>query len=209
MAFQQNHESTTPRADIEGDKNKTDKGGKNFKKPDQGKRGKQAAPRENPAAQTLAKVRALLDAGRAQEAFDLLNARESGDPLLKNARGVCLLRLGLPDLAVRVFRQLCLASGGFMLREDAPTAFKTNYAAALLLSGRPSGCLDVLDEIKDEADPAVRQLRAALAEWEKSLSLWRRVMWRCGVEPKEPVRLDPQACGELLDFAASSGDPAA
>lgn len=201
MAFQQNHESTTPRANIEGDKNKPGKDNKTGKA-GKGKRGKQDAPRDNPTAQTLAKVRALLAAERAQEAFDLLTARESGDPLLKNARGVCLLRLGQPDLAVRVFRQLCLTSGGFILRDDAPPAFKTNYATALLLGGHPLGCLEVLNEIEDDSNPAARQLRAALAEWEAGLSLWRRLMWRCGVEPKEPIPLPPQLHGELLDPAA-------
>lgn len=150
----------------------------------------------SPGAEILPRVRKLLNAGRVKNALEVVNAKSSADPMLKNARGVCLLRLQQADAAVRVFRELCLDSSGVILRSDVPVFVKTNFATALLMSGTVSGCVDVLSEIGDERDERVQQLRGAIRAWVSGLPFWRRVLWRLGVEPKKRVTLafDP---GEL------------
>lgn len=152
--------------------------------------------RPSPGAATLLRVQRLLESGRSKNALELVNAKSSADPVLKNARGVCLLRLHQADAAVRVFRELCLDSSGVILRSDVPVFVKTNFATALLMSGKVSGCVDVLSEIGDERDERVQQLRGAIRGWVSGLPFWRRVLWRLGVEPKKRVTLtfDP---GEL------------
>ena len=147
----------------------------------------------------LNKVEVLLAAGRAKEAFDLLNAQESGDPMLKNARGVCLLHMGQPETAVRAFRQLCLAPGGILMRTDVPVVFKTNFATGLLMSNRVGGCLEVIQEIHNETHPSVQRLRAAIARWEAGLTFRQRLFWKLGVEPKQPVAANEQLRGELVE----------
>lgn len=161
---------------------------------------------EDRTASLLEKVDQLLTAGKADEAFNMLNSHESGDPLLRNARGVCLLRMGQAELAVRTFRQLCLASNGIVMRSDVPITYKTNFATALLMNQRISGALEVINEIRNESHPAVQRLRQILADWEKELSAWQRILWQFGVEPKHPVTV-AQPCGELLLSAQAATAP--
>ena len=129
--------------------------------------------------------------GDHEKALDLLTAAGKS-PRIQNARGVCLLRLGRTDAAIRVFRELLLNPGSTWIRPDQPTHYKTNYATALLMGGHPSGCLEVLKEIKAEQHPNVQRLRDAIAKWEASLSTWQRLNWRLGkIEPSgRPVSID-------------------
>ncbi len=163
----------------------------------------QSGQAEDRTTQLLRKAQGLLADGKAKEAFDLLNAQESGDPRLKNARGVCLLRLGLAEPAIRVFRGLCLTASGIVVRNDVPLIYKTNFAAALLLDNRVSGCLEVLNEVHNESHPSVQQLRGLIANWQSQLTLWQRVMWKLGNEPKRPVSIDVQL-GDLEEPQAQA-----
>lgn len=134
----------------------------------------------------LNKVLRLADAGDYQAALGLL--RDSNrQPLLRNARGVCLLRLGRIDDAVRVFRDLVLQPGCTWMRPELPVEFKLNFATALFLSGRPSGSLEMLAEIRDEQHPTVILLRAEIRKWESTLTWWQRLNWRIGrIDPPTP-----------------------
>lgn len=138
----------------------------------------------------MKKVRSLLDANKPKEALDLVNGRGSGDPALRNARGVCLMRMNEPTLAVRTLREINLISGGVVMRSDIPVSFKINFATALLLSGCVSGCVGVLDEICDDANPRVQQLRSVIQRWKKELTLGQRLALRFGIDPKHPVTID-------------------
>ena len=51
---------------------------------------KHKATPPSPLAGIMNKVRNLLEAGKAEEAFDLLNARGLQDPDSRNARAVCV-----------------------------------------------------------------------------------------------------------------------
>jgi len=149
-------------------------------------------------AKILLRVQEQLDVSKPHKAFDILKAKEcSNIPQCKNARGVCWMRMGELDDALRVFRDLCLASGGLMMREDVPTTFKTNLATTLALRGNVVGCLATLAETKDEGAPTVVKLRAAIDDWKRSLSAWQRFMFRLGVEPKAKIQF-PFAPGDLL-----------
>jgi len=162
---------------------------------------------EDRTAALLEKVDQLLTVGKANEAFNMLNSQESGDPLLKNARGVCLLRMGQAELAVRAFRQLCLTSNGIVMRNDIPLVYKTNFATALLMNQRISGALEVINEARNDSHPAIQRLRQTLADWEKELSPWQRILWQFGVEPQQPVKI-AQPCGDLLFSAQVATTPA-
>ena len=139
---------------------------------------------------TLERIQALLDAGRAEHALNLINAKGAGSPAMENARAVCLLRMQEPGHAVQTLRGINLMRESVCTRRDVPVQFKTNFATALLLSGNVSGCLSVLSEIEDDSHPRVGQLRAAIHRWEASLSFWQRLLWRLGAEPSCPVTID-------------------
>lgn len=138
----------------------------------------------------LNKVRSMLDAGRAEEAFNLLRPATS-DPILKNARGVCLMRMGQPALAVRVYREICLSPGGISLRPEVPVVFKTNFATALMLDGNIAGGVSTLSEIGDPELPQVQALKQQVSRWVSQLSLWQRLLWWLGADPKHPIDLGP------------------
>jgi hypothetical protein len=110
----------------------------------------------------------------------------------QNIRGVNFLREGNIDEAVCILRSLVLPPGCTWTRPDAPNLFKRNFATALLLAGHPSGCLELLAEMRDEQNPRVQQLRAAIKRWEKTLSFVQWVNWRTGwIEPdNRPVAID-------------------
>jgi hypothetical protein len=138
----------------------------------------------------LDKVAGFLGEGHPNKALGMLARSKVDSPWLKNALGVCQLRLGNAEAAVNVFRGLVLAAGGLVLRPDVPTVFKTNYAAALLAADNLSGCRRVLDEVRHEPHPAVRRLREATRRWLGGLTIWQKVSWYLGGQPARPLVLD-------------------
>src|SRR5262245_21736890 len=138
----------------------------------------------------LARADDLLRDGHSDQARDLIARARLASQWATNALGVCQLRAGNAKVALDVFRGLVLASGGLLLRQDVPVVFKTNYAAALLASDNLAGCLGVLNEVRDEQNPAVERLRGAIRRWQKSLTFWQKVNWWLGGHPGQPVPLD-------------------
>ncbi|HUG66406.1 MAG TPA: hypothetical protein VMM76_01565 [Pirellulaceae bacterium] len=110
----------------------------------------------------------------------------------QNIRGVNFLREGNIEDAVSILRSLVSPPGCTWTRPDAPNLFKRNFATALLLAGHPSGCLELLAEMRDEGHPRVQQLRAAIKRWEKTLSFFQWLNWRTGwIEPtNRPITID-------------------
>jgi hypothetical protein len=138
----------------------------------------------------LGKVERLLEEGQPEKALDAISRAKLKSPWVTNATAVCVLRLGEVKRAADLFRGLTAGPGGVTLRHDAPAVFKTNFATALLAANEVSGCLGVLYEIGDEENPAVEQLRGAIARWKKSLSLWQKLRWYTGDHPDHPVAFD-------------------
>lgn len=139
---------------------------------------------------TLQQVQALLESGQPQQALNRVNASRTADPQLKNARGVCLLRLGEPQKALQLYRALVLQPQGILLRNDVPVVWKTNLATSLLLCGSTSGCVSILNDLRGEQHPAIEPLRRAISNWQAGLSLWQKLGWKLGLDPACPVRLD-------------------
>jgi hypothetical protein len=133
-----------------------------------------------------------IEAGHYEKALNVL-AGGGSIPSVQNARGVCLMRLGRYEDAVRLYRGLVLQAGGTWARADVPTLHKTNFATALLLDGHPSGCLSQLEEIGDPNYPPVIRLRQALAKWQSTLGILQRLNWWFG-------RIEPPHCKVSLDF---------
>lgn len=131
----------------------------------------------------------LLQAGQARQALDLLARSKVHSPWSTNATGVCLLRLGQADRAVELFRNLVL-SGSLFLRPDVPTAWKVNFATALLMVNNLEGCVQLLAEIQEEDHPGVQRLRAALQSWHNRMSVWEKIRWFLGGQQARRVELD-------------------
>jgi hypothetical protein len=137
----------------------------------------------------LDQVAELLRLQRVGDAIALITRSALASPWLTNALGVCQLRLGQAEVALGLFRKLATAPGGFGFRRDAPTVFKTNYAAALLASGHLQGGLASLGEVRDEANPAVQRMRADAGRFRSGLSFWQKLNWMLGTPPDLPLPL--------------------
>ena len=119
---------------------------------------------------------------RYADALGLTRGKGAGEPQLQNVRGVCLLRTGQVDDALMLFRGIALQTGGVSVRKDCPPLIAINFATALLLSGHPAGCLEVLRELPASLSTAeaeaVAQLGRALRNWEGRLSWWGWIDWK-------------------------------
>ena len=152
--------------------------------------GPEAQPLDRNSA-LLLKIQHLLENGHVQAAFDAAKGASGVNQRLKNAYGVCLLRLGDSTRAITVFRDLALMSGGVCLRTDAPLTFKTNFATALLMANNVSGCLTILHELRDEKDETIENLWSAIRKWEAGMSTTQGILWRFfQTAPNRPIVLD-------------------
>lgn len=140
-------------------------------------------------AELLARVGKALDEQDAERALAMVNRTKLASPWVRNAIGVCQLRLGLTDTAVSTFRSM-VVSDNLMIRPDALCVCRINYAVALLLAGNMGGCLNMLAELGDVKHPGVEKLRVALERWKAGLSFWQKIQWAIGNELNEPVKLD-------------------
>ena len=141
-------------------------------------------------AELLKLVESLLSDNQPNKALEAVRLSKSSSPWIRNAAGVCQLRLGNVRSAVDVYRGLVLTPNNLMLRSDIPIVFKANFATALIQDGNIPGCLNALGSCTATDHPAVGRLRTAIAEWKKSLSLWQRFNWLTGVQPNVPVVLN-------------------
>lgn len=148
---------------------------------------------------TLAKAFHMADAGDLKGALKILVASGEASLLASNARGVCLMRMGRAEDAVQVYRICAVDNATMYLRRDLPVIVGTNFATALLLSGRTAGAANTLSEIGNETHPSVARLRSALAKWEAELSWWQKVCWKAGLVPSHPVTLEFMP-GDFMDL---------
>jgi hypothetical protein len=134
----------------------------------------------------------LITEEKYQKALDLLNTKGAADKTHQNVKGVCLMRLGRHDDAVRVYRSLVMAPGSTWMHPEAPLSHKINFATALLLSGNPSGCLEVLGEIHQDQDPRIQRIHACIQKWVAGLTWFQKLNWWLGhIEPaNRPVTID-------------------
>lgn len=139
----------------------------------------------------LALAQKLLDAARPKDAVELIWKYGTSSAELSNAYGVALMRAGETAKAVELYRSLCLNESGLVMKGNLPTAFKANYATALLLANNVVGCVATLREIKEKDDPYLLKLHAAIDRWRRSLGWWQRLTFDWfSADLGRPVPLD-------------------
>ena len=135
--------------------------------------------------QAYQKALRLIREQRYQSAIEILSSAGQS-PAVLNLRGVCLVRIGSVQTALQVYRSYVLQTGGAWTRTDVPVSHALNFATALLLSGHPAGCLEVLGSLAQRNHPMIDQLQHAIRTWGQSLPLWQRLNWRFGkIEPND------------------------
>lgn len=156
--------------------------------------------RNEPQTEELQIQAAILqaEAGDPEHALNRLGKVKGNSPPLINARGVCLLRLGRYEDALRLFRGLVLPAGCTWMKMELPVIYRTNFCLSLFLAGHPAGCANCLVEVSERSHPSVIRMNELLEHWEKSLPWWPRLQWKLGVEPQVPLKVDFPP-GEFLD----------
>jgi hypothetical protein len=141
----------------------------------------------------LQPIRELLDHDRPGDALNLVTRSGNDSPEMKNARGVCLLRLGRLDEAISVLEEVAfrgLAGMSF----DAPALFQVNFAIAMLRANRnKGGALQISDRLDGSEHPEAARLKDAVRRWKKSMGLLGIFGCRLGLYPAKPVPLDQRA----------------
>jgi len=127
----------------------------------------------------LSRIARFLGAGAAENALAALP--ESRSPWVRNARGVCLLRLGRPAQAVEVLRSLVFSRSGLSVRPNAHPVFLANYATALLQDGNSDGFHSILGSVRDRNHPAVARLDDAVRRWKAKMTFWQWIASIFGV----------------------------
>jgi len=161
----------------------------------------------NPQA-VLLRVKQMLSQGQAEQALDLLNRSGGDSPAVRNARGVCLLRMGKLDAAKNIFRDLVFPDGALAIPQRTPTVFRTNYITALLLLDNLITGISLLYQIRDETHPEVINLKFVIREWKRTFPWWRRLPMLIGYYPARSLRLGSEP-GRLWhpDTEASPEEP--
>ena len=144
----------------------------------------------------LHQIRDLLGRQKPKEALSLASGSGTEGVPFRNARAVCLMRLGDAEQAVRILKSLTV-TGGITLRTDSPLECQINFATALAMSGNARGAVSVLDTIDRDDDPRILRLRDAIAHWQTRLTWWEWIQWVGGVAISRPVPLDFEP-GELI-----------
>lgn len=146
----------------------------------------------------LQKAMALIQRNDYAAAANLLSSA-GRDLHIRNALGVCFMRMGKVDEAVNLFRSFVLIPGTTTERPEISNACKRNFATALLMKGMPSGTVSVLVDTQDIEHPMAVRIFAAIKQWEKTLSWFRRMDWKlCNCEPGN--------CHVPLDFEPGEFD---
>lgn len=130
----------------------------------------------------------FLKSGSPEKALQLISKSKNNSVWVKNATGVCQLRLGKPQVAIDIYRSILITNGVF-LRSDAPPVFKINFAVALLMNNNLTGFYSALSEVKDEDHPSVIKLKNTVKDWKKKLTVWQKLQLICGTHPAVPIEL--------------------
>ena len=134
-------------------------------------------------------IRKLLNQGRPQDALKFIEHLGQKTPVMENARGVCLMRLGKIEEAISVLREVAF-QGYICMPSDTPVLYQINFATAMLLSNCNEGAFSILNELDEKGHPQAAKLKNAIKRWVKSLSFIEKCCYHIGLYPNKPVTID-------------------
>jgi hypothetical protein len=138
----------------------------------------------------MERIRVLLDDNRPADALEAVNNSGQKSALMENARGVCLMRLGKTEQAVKVLQEVVFPQGNICVPPGIPVIYQTNFATAMLMINNVESAISILNQLDDRQHPAVAKLSVAIKRWEKNIGLVGRLLCLLGIYPNKSVVLD-------------------
>ena len=137
----------------------------------------------------IERVRELLNKDRPEDALKFIEHLDQKTPVMENARGVCLMRLGKIEEAVSVLRDIAF-QGYICIPTDTPVLYQINFATAMLLSKNNDGALDILNKLDEKEHPEISKLKEAIRGWVKGLNFIEKCGYYIGLYPNKRVTID-------------------
>ena len=135
----------------------------------------------------LTVVNNYLKSGNPESALRLID-KETHQPELVNARGVCLLRLNKIDPALEFFKEIVFQNC-ICMPSTTPSLYIANYLTALILKGNTPIALDLEETLNGSSHPYVVELKQAMRKWRRALPWYQRILCKVGIYPNKPLTL--------------------
>lgn len=135
----------------------------------------------------LAAVDSLLKSGNPEKALQTID-KDTHDPELLNARGVCLLRLHKIEPATDVFKWLVFKQF-ITIQPETPPLYIANYLTALIMKGRTQTAMDLRKSLDGSSHPYVTELKKAMQNWKQTLPWHQRILCGMNLYPNKPLPL--------------------
>jgi tetratricopeptide (TPR) repeat protein len=136
-------------------------------------------------------VRQLLEAGQTENAIYFIEKTGLQSPDLRNALGVCLLRLGKVEKALNILQELVFQKF-LSIPKGTPALYQANYATVLLLKNYNQMAIEIINGLPAAEHPYIAQLQASVARWKKQLTAFNKFRCLLGLYPDTPVTLSVQ-----------------
>ena len=136
----------------------------------------------------LAHIKQLLDSNEYEKAVLYIQKQGANNPEMKNALGVCLMRLGRVEYALEVLRDLVFQKF-ISIPRDTPPLYQANYATALLLKRYNLMAIEIIQNLPVSSHPYIEELRLCLDQWRFQLPLYRRILCSVKIFPSSAVEL--------------------
>lgn len=138
---------------------------------------------------TITYIQKLLASNEIEKAFHYIDRKGDRTPELRNALGVCLMRLGETEKAVNILRELVFQKY-LSIPRGTPPLFQANYATALLMKRYNQMGIEIIKTLSPSGHPYIAQLHDAVAQWRKDLPLYRKFLSKLGLYPNTRIVLN-------------------
>lgn len=138
---------------------------------------------------TITYIRNLFAADEIEKAFHHIGKKGERTPELRNALGVCLMRLGETEKAVNILRELVFQKY-LSIPRGTPPLYQANYATALLMKHYNQMAIEIIKTLSPSDHPYIAQLHDAVAQWRKNLPLHRKFLSKLGLYPNTRIVLN-------------------
>jgi len=131
---------------------------------------------------SLENIRKLIDENNVEKAMEMLSYAADKSMWFQNARAVCLMRLNLPEKAVKILTPIVYPGSCVAVDPQVPDKIKLNLATAMLLAGNIGGAMILVEENSHDC-PLRDKLKLIIKKWRQSQSLWTRLTLFFGALP--------------------------